>query len=213
MRLHGPSNAFAGAQAPQDLVELGRVVSAYGVQGWIKLQPFSAHADVLRTAKQWWLTPPLLPAAQAAVACAPFMMQVQRVRSQGSDLVAQFAQLNDRDQAEMLKGCMISVSRAFFPKAAADEFYWVDLVGCDVYGLDDANQLALIGVVDEVLDNNAHAVLKIRVNQMNTVNGKRRPISDGHERPLDMLVPFVAAHVHNVDLAARRIDTSWPTTF
>ncbi|MBJ7264933.1 MAG: ribosome maturation factor RimM, partial [Burkholderiaceae bacterium] len=33
------------AQTPQDLVDLGRVVSAYGIKGWIKLQPFSAHAD------------------------------------------------------------------------------------------------------------------------------------------------------------------------
>ena len=201
------------AQTPQDLVDLGRVVSAYGIKGWIKLQPFSAHADVLRYAKQWWLTRPVPPAAQGVVASAPFAMNVVRVRSQGSDLVAHFEGMDDRDEAEALKGCMISVSRQSFQKADDDEFYWVDLVGCDVYGVDDADQSTLIGVVDEVLDNGAHGVLKIHVHQVDAASGERSPVLDASQRPVDMLVPFVSAHVHKVDLAARRIDTDWPTTF
>ena len=201
------------AQTPQDLVDLGRVVSAYGIKGWIKLQPFSAHADVLRSAKQWWLTRPVPLAAQGVVASAPFAMTVARVRSQGSDLVAHFEGMDDRDEAEALKGCVIGVSREAVPQANDDEFYWVDLVGCDVYGLDEADQPALIGAVDEVLDNGAHGVLKIHVHRIDAMSGERSPVLDTRQRPVDLLVPFVSAHVHNVDLAARRIDTDWPTTF
>ena len=42
---------------------------------------------------------------------------------------------------------------------------------------------------------------------------RNQGLLDARQRPVDMLVPFVSAHVHRVDLAARRIDTDWPTTF
>lgn len=198
---------------PDDLVELGRIVSAYGVRGWVKLQSFSPEAGVLRDTKQWWLTRPAPLVAQGVVASVPFPITIDLVRSQGSDLVAQLNGLDDRDQAEALKGHIISVSRKLFPAPDEDEVYWVDMIGCAVYGVDEQGAQALIGVVDEVLDNGAHGVLKIVVQRPDPQSGVVAPVLDAKGRPVETLVPYVSAHIQSVDLSERRIVSDWPTDF
>jgi len=44
---------IADAVAPKDLVELGVLRGAYGLQGWSHVQPHSGDAQVLRLARQW----------------------------------------------------------------------------------------------------------------------------------------------------------------
>ena len=217
--------------APDDLIELGRIVSAYGIRGWVKVQPHSAQAEVLRAAPIWWLCSPAPPAylgakaASGATTAAPAsgslsssasaawkpMMQphtVKQLRPQGATVVADLEGIGDRDIAESMRGYTVHVSRKDFPAAQGDEYYWVDLVGCMVYG-----DTALIGVVAEVIDNGAHALL--RVLRMTACDPQSEPtfVLDEKGRQQDVLVPFVAAHVQHVDIAARRIDTDWPLDF
>lgn len=205
-------------QAPDDLIELGRIVSAYGVRGWVKVQPHSAQGLVLRAAPVWWLTPPTSPAGsnnprpitQPQLNPNLRAHAVKQVRPQGSTVVADLEHVGDRDLAESMRGFTVYVSRQYFPKAQADEFYWVDLVDCYVYS--DAR---LIGVVAEVVDNGAHAILRV---QRMHIDGDQTPSSehlpqlllDEKGRPQEILVPFVAAHVQHVDISTRRIETDWP---
>jgi 16S rRNA processing protein RimM len=248
------SNA-ATPVAPADLVELGRIAAAYGVKGWVKIQPHSADADVLLSvasassgksspsssgsthappsaslpASTWWLVRAPLPGASTAVGksspAQPYA--VKAARHHGSHIVAQLDGIDDRDQAEALRGMGVCVSRSVFPAPGEDEYYWVDLIGCTVFG-DDNGAAALLGVVDEVLDNGAHAVLKV-LRQRDPGQGQCAAASgpsqgsqagqgaelmlDPKGRPLEVLVPFVQAHIRAVDLANRRIDSDWPLDF
>lgn len=215
--------------APDDLIELGRIISAYGIRGWVKVQPHSAQAEVLRAAPIWWLCSPAPPAhfgakvaagSTASAAWKPVMQAhaVKQVRPQGSTVVADLEGIADRDLAESMKGYTVHVSRKDFPAAQGEEYYWIDLVGCLVYGdaqTDDAQapQSALIGQVAEVVDNGAHALL--RVARMEQASPSDDPVAllDPKDRPIEVLIPFVAAHVQHVDIAARRIDTDWPLDF
>ena len=222
------------ATAPDDLIELGRIVSAYGIRGWVKVQPHSAQAEVLRAAPIWWLCSPAPPAhlgAKAAVGASPSaawkpMMlphAVKQVRPQGATVVADLEGVGDRDVAERMRGYTVHVSRKDFPAAKGDEYYWVDLVGCMVYGQADVESApvsetisapsVLIGQVAEVIDNSAHALL--RVLRLSEIQGQAEmsPVLDEKGRQQEVLVPFVAAHVQHVDIAARRIDTDWPLDF
>ncbi|MEN4919652.1 ribosome maturation factor RimM [Achromobacter spanius] len=204
-----PDAATSNA-APTDLVELGRIIAAYGVKGWVKVQPHSANAEVLLSASQWWLTRPVPEMARGAVASAPVAFKILQVRSQGATVVAQLQGIADRDQAEALRGYSVQAPRGSFPAPEEDEYYWVDLIGCALYS--SANgEPALIGVVGEVLDNGAHAVLKVLLQKVGADGPE--PILDAKGRPAEMLVPFVRAHIHAVDLAARRIDSDWPAEF
>jgi len=180
-------------QTPPDLIELGRVVSAFGVQGWLKIKPYSAQPEVLLGAQTWWLKPP--EAVQSAH--QPYVVHSSREHS--GFLLAQLDGVADRDAAHALKNHSVWVSRAAFPQADDQSWYWVDLIGCALLGEQD-DQPALLGTVVEVSDNGAHALLHVRPEA-------------AASKSATLLVPFVAAHVLDVDLTARRITTNWPRTF
>lgn len=160
---------------PSDLVVVGRVSGAYGVRGWIKVVPFSdARDSVLRAVPHWWL--------------GGALHEVVESRPQGSSVVAQLRGVADRNGAEALKGAEVAISRAAFPVAGAGEYYWIDLVGCQV-----ANPAGtVLGAVTELQEYGAHPVLAVRG-------------PDGVER----LIPFVDRHVLSVDLAGRCILADW----
>lgn len=211
------ADVSAPSAPPDDLVELGRIVSAYGIRGWVKVQPHSSQAVVLRSAPQWWLTSRQSPLQGVASAHSPHVVcyDVVQVRPQGSTIVAELKGLSDRDEAEAMRGQLVSVSRSDFPVASADEYYWVDLVGCQVFGVSAEDHVPgplLLGVVHEVGDNGAHAILQVH-RQRVLPDGSTEGMLDAKGRPLELLIPFVAAHVSNVDLQARRIDTDWPDAF
>lgn len=218
--------------APADLVELGRVAAAYGVKGWVKVQPHSAQAEVLRSVGQWWLarpTPTLAPASSPDSKTAPTSYRVVQARPQGATVVAQLEGpdgiLDDRDQAEALRGCLVMASRSAFPMPEEGEYYWVDLIGCLVTTTAGTESPAsgqevpartVLGRVAEVLDNGAHAILRVARLQSadaSVPSGELRPMLDAKGRPVELLVPFVAAHIQAVDLAARRIDSDWPAEY
>ncbi len=196
------------SEAPDDLVELGRVVSAYGVRGWIKIQPHAANGQVLLGAKTWWFKTPA-PIKGAGVSSSARGLKVAASRMHSGTVVAQLAGMTDRDQAEALKGHTVSVPRAAFPAADDDEYYWVDLIGCRLFGEDDHDQPVLIGQVRNVIDNGAHAVLQVaRATQGD--NGELQFLKTDKDREIEVLVPFVSAHVHTVDIANKILHSNWP---
>src|SRR5690606_3056585 len=134
----------------------------YGVKGWIKIQPHSAQADALLQVRTWWIKAPV-SAAKGTGAFAR-AAQVLAARTHGATVVAQIDLAPDRDVAASLKACTVWVPRSQFPPAAEDEYYWVDLIGCHLFGESDAavqGASVLIGVVQDVIDNGAHAVLRV----------------------------------------------------
>ena len=201
------------SSAPTDLVELGRITGAYGIKGWVKVQPHSAQAEVLRSTKAWWLGRPVSPLQGGSAASpAPVAYPVVQARAQGATVVAQLQGVADRDQAEALRGCVVMSSRSAFPVPDEGEYYWVDLIGCDLYTTDQGAEPRLLGQVAEVLDNGAHAILRVQ-RKMADAAGELQLMLDAKGRPLELLVPFVEAHIQSVDLAARRIDSDWPADY
>jgi len=212
-------------------------VSAYGVRGWIKVQPHSPQADVLLAASRWWLAP---PSREARDPRASEPLDVTTSRRQGAAIVAALAGIDDRTAAEAWRGATVCVPRSAFPAPEEDEYYWVDLIGCLLYG-EAGGAPAPIGRVTEVLDNGAHAILKVErlapVSHSGAVThpgpgtaaaqgagptdepagtvdpSQLAPMPDAKGRPREILVPFVAAHILGVDLGARRIDSDWPADF
>lgn len=191
---------------PADLVELGRIVSAYGVRGWVKIQPHSMQTKALLNAKTWWLKTPR-PESQAGVFASASPRQIQTAKQHGATIVAQFEGLDNRELAQALKGHTVWVSRAAFPKADEDEFYWVDLIGCRFFGEQDG-QAESLGEVVEVLDNGAHSILVVHRGSWDA-EGVFAPAKDEQGKPLEELVPFVQAIVHTVDMSARELHSHW----
>ena len=154
-------------------------MGAYGVQGWVRVRPYSVQADALRSIKTWWLDKPELHDVDRL-----------QVKMHGGDVLAQLQGVVGRDQAEALKGTVVSVSRSRFPPLDDGEYYWSDLIGLSVENL----QGEVLGQVADLIDNGAHPVLRV--------------VSSTLE-PFERLIPFVSHFVPQVDLALKKISVDW----
>ena len=186
---------------PEDAIEVGRVMDAWGLKGWIKVHPFAADPQALFSTKRWFLQPPLqqgLAMPTASAGQVPALLRVITAKDHGDMVVAQVEGVDDRGGAEALRGARVFVSRASFPTAADGEFYWIDLIGLDVLN----RQGEAMGRVIGLLDTGPHSVLRLAPPGLEVVN-------EASER----LIPFVAAFVDDVNLAERRITVDWGLDF
>jgi len=186
---------------PDDLVELGRIGEPYGLKGWLNVLPSSEEPDVLLKSKQWWvsrLPPPKEGEARRVnqkpkpeeLVFEPFRVLQSKVHS--SRIVANLEGVEQPELAAQFKGRRVYVSRSRFPALPEGEFYWVDLVACTVINV----QGQVLGVVDQVVDHGAHPILVLK-----------------DEAGLEMLIPFVAAYVLKVDVAAKQIQADWQADY
>jgi 16S rRNA processing protein RimM len=130
-----------------NLVSMGKIVSAFGIHGWVKIKT-SANPDNLQKHDQ----------LHVLINNQVQMLKIEKLVAHGDILNTKFVEINDRDQALALRGAIISVSRDDFPQLAADEYYWTDLIGLKVIN----QQQELIGIVDSLMDTGANSVLVIK---------------------------------------------------
>lgn len=179
-----------GVKIPADLVVVGHVFGAWGVQGWVRIKPYSDDAGALQSVKTWWLDKPEM-----------HDVDVRQVKLHGGDVVAQLVGIADRNAAESLKGCLVQISRSRFPVLDEGEFYWSDLTGLRVVNL----QGEQLGVVAGLMDNGAHPIL--RVSSENPVQAADLPAAP--VKATERLIPFVDQFVKTVDLTAKSITVDW----
>jgi 16S rRNA processing protein RimM len=49
--------AWEPAELPADAIEVGRILDAWGLKGWLKILPHSASPEALFSSKRWFLQP------------------------------------------------------------------------------------------------------------------------------------------------------------
>jgi len=173
---------------PDDAVEVGRITGAWGVRGALRVQPYAASPQALFGSRRWFLR--AAEGTRAAAPPPPVMLRITSAREHGHGVVASAEGIADRDAAEALRGARVFVSRASFPTPEAGEYYWVDLIGARVVNRDGVD----LGQVQGLMDLGPHAVLQVQPDD---------PQAD------ERLIPFVAAYIDDVDVAARRIRVDW----
>jgi 16S rRNA processing protein RimM len=181
---------------PEDAVEVGRVLDAWGVKGWVRIQPFAADPQALFSSRRWFLKPPEAngPKRPASAGAIPPTLKISQVKHHGDGVVALAQDVDSRDAAESLRGARIFIARSSFPSADPDEFYWVDLIGLSVVNL----QGETLGTVTGLIDTGPHSVLRI------VPEG-----ADPKDEAVQRLVPFVGVYVSDVSLPDRRITVDW----
>jgi 16S rRNA processing protein RimM len=182
---------------PDDAVEVGCIVDAWGIKGWIKVQPYASDPQALFASKRWFLKPPARALGTRPGSLeTPALLRIVQAKEHGDGIVAQAKEIPDRSAAEALHGARIFVARHSFPSVEAGEYYWVDLIGLTVVN----RQSEALGSVVGLLDTGAHSVLRVAADA--AAQGK-----SSHET--ERLIPFVAAYVDSVSLAERRIVVDW----
>ena len=127
---------------------MGRIVAPYGLNGWVRIEPYSAVPDSLSAYPVWWV---------GRNGDWRELKVAESVLQHGVSLVARFQGCVERDAALALKGSEIALRRDKLPRSADNEFYWVDLVGLVVVNVRGEE----LGVITEIFDNGAHPVMRI----------------------------------------------------
>ena len=180
--------ALEPAELPPDAVEVGRVLDAWGIKGWFKIQPYSASPEALFSSKRWFLQPPERGARHFSGTVG---LSIQQAREHADTVVASAHEVPDRTAAEQLKGARIFIARSSFPTPEEGEYYWVDLIGLAVVNREGV----ALGQVAELLATGPQQTLVLTYQE------------DG--KSLERLIPFVDAYVDEVDVAGKRITVDW----
>ena len=169
------------SHSPEQPLVMGRITAPYGVRGWVRVVTFTESPDNLLTYSPWYLKR------------AGHWQEVGLLdgREHGKGLVVQIEGYDDRDAAAALNGTDIGVYRSQLPPPDADEYYWSDLVGLQVFTLEDRS----LGYVDHLIETGANDVL--------VIHGDR-----------EYLVPFVREQVvRSIDLDAGVMRVDWNPDF
>ena len=105
----------------------------------------------------------------------------------GAGIVAKIQGIDTPEDAAALRGA-VALYRKDFPEAQENEYYWVDLIGCDVVNKEGQS----IGRVKGMIDNGVHDILNV----------KR---ADGKE----VLIPFVEDYLAEVNVETKKIIVDW----
>jgi 16S rRNA processing protein RimM len=158
------------------LIQLGVVGAPFGVRGWIKLR---SHTD-----------PPerLLDHRSLRIGRGSVWREYRveaRGRSGGA-LTAKLAGVEDRDQAQALRGAEVCVPRSELPPRDDKDFYRADLIGCEVVNLEGLG----LGVVEHFIETPTQVLMVVRGAQ-------------------EFWIPAVPQHLRRVDLRERRVVVDW----
>lgn len=130
------------------MVVLGRIAAPYGVQGWLKIHPYTKTIEGLTRYAAWWLGKQDEWRKVAVI----------QARPQGKALVAKLQGCDDRAAAQLLKNLHIAVQRSHLPAAKEGEYYWADLIGLEVVNLNGE----ALGVVSALFATGANDVLRVQ---------------------------------------------------
>lgn len=96
-------------------VTLAAIVGAHGVTGELRLKLFGEGPESLKRYKSF--------------DAGGRTLTLKSVRAGPNGAVARFAEVNDRNGAEALRGVALTVPRSALPPLAEGEYYHVDMIG------------------------------------------------------------------------------------
>lgn len=192
------SGTLKNSVLPDDAVEVGRVLDAWGVKGWLKILPHSSAPEALFSANTWFLQPPeakFRPGFNAFTGTVS--VSIDEAKTHSDSVVAKLKGMDDRTPAEALRGARIFLPRSSFPVASTDEYYWVDLIGLNVVNREGM----ALGCVRDLMATGPQSVLCVEY----VVPAEADAVPAMAER----MIPFVSVYVDKVDIAGKLITVDW----
>lgn len=172
------------------LIEVGRIVSAHGVRGWVKIKAFTDPKENIFQYQPWIVR----------TKHQSEQYQYAQWKQNNAVFIVELKEISTRDQAELLSRSTILVKKNCFPKLEPDEYYWHQLKGCDVLTLVDGSTIKL-GVVKSLLETGSNDVLIVTA-------------SEGSLDDRERLIPFIPKKfVTKVDTTQRIIQVDWDPNF
>ena len=159
-------------------VMIGKIVGVHGIKGEVKVK---SESDVFERQIKVLDTVPVYRGTKREE------LQLESMRRHKGLYIIKFKGLNDRTEAEERIGGEIWIDRSKQVELGEDEFYFFDLMGCEVFNEDGRK----LGVVKGILEQPASHILEVEK-------------EDGKE----VLIPFLSQFVKDVDVKNKKIVVS-----
>ena len=150
-------------------VEIGRIVDAHGLRGWVRLRLYNPESETLREGLNVLLRSKKGEEKVFVIEGLHFQ--------KGSYVLLKFQNVSSRTEGEALRGFELLVRESDLPPLEEDEYYWIHLKGCSVV----AETGEKVGEVVDIIPTGGTDVLVVEE-------------EDGSE----LLIPFADAYVGEV---------------
>lgn len=163
--------------AMEDLFRVGCVATTHGIRGEVKVYPTTEESQRFKKYKEVLLKE---PKGQKE----PRSMHIESVKFFKKMVIVKFKECGTMEDAELLRGAELYVSREKAVPLSENEYYIADLIGMHV----DSDEGVALGVLDDVMQTGANDVYVV----------KRE---DGKE----ILLPAIKECVKSVDVKGRHM--------
>ncbi|PLZ90300.1 ribosome maturation factor RimM [Fischerella muscicola] len=186
-----PSTSTSPTPLLGNWIEIGTIVAPQGLRGEMRVYPDSDFPERFEVPGKRWL----LRAGETE----PQLVELLGGRIvEGKNLyVIKLAGVNDRNQAQELRGCKLLVRASDRPQLGEDEYHVLDLIGLSVFMQESGE---LVGTVVDVIAA-GNDLLEVKLHQQQTTDNNQQKT---------VLIPFVKAIAPTVDLEAGRIEITPP---
>lgn len=166
---------------------VGKIGTPYGIKGWVKIHSSTDKSEDIFNYLPWTISQ----------GNSQRVMTVESWRWHNKGLVCKFEEVEDRTGAERLTNAVISVPEDSLPELE-NEFYWRDLIGCEVITTKGYN----LGVVEGLLETGSADVLRVKANPKDAFGQTER------------LIPYIDGQfVLDIQLDEKRITVDWDPGF
>lgn len=163
-------------------VVLGRIRTAVGLAGAVKVETFTAPPENILRYKTW----------QVSTATGWRVLKVRGSRWTAQGLQVQFDGVAERNAAELLRNSEVAVFRHELPPPAKGEFYRDDLLGLMAFNSDGQ----CLGQLDHYVETPAHPFMVLVA-------------QDQSQARVERMVPLVKGRVVSVDFDLRTMVLDW----
>jgi 16S rRNA processing protein RimM len=102
---------------------VGKIGTTYGVQGWLKIHTYTEFGASILEYRPWYLE-------YKDKGWTPIEIESSRLHNNG--IIIKFSHINTPEEARLLTGINIGITRSQLPALNENEYYWSDLVGLTV---------------------------------------------------------------------------------
>ncbi len=152
-------------------LEVGKIVNTHGLKGEVKIIPWTDYPEVFEEIEEIYLPDGT-------------MFKVKGVKYQKNNIIVKLEGINYIDEAEKLKGKVITADREFLGELEEGVYYVADLIGLSVV-TEDGEQ---IGKISDVLRTGANDVYEVK-----------------REGKKDLLIPVIDSVVKDVDIEGGKV--------
>jgi 16S rRNA processing protein RimM len=110
-------------KADMAYITVGKIGSPYGVKGWLNIRTYTEFGASILEYHPWY---------SSSENHDWKVIDVESSRIHGNGVIAKIADINTPEEARLLTGKMIAITRSQLPLLKKNEFYWSDLEGLTV---------------------------------------------------------------------------------